>query len=522
MVREHVKPYFVEKLQPVDSPQAVLWIALLFIATCLLTSGLVEVSRKAHLAPFVATSSPKFWAWFPVVLFLGARIAWPSSGFFADIALLPFVLSGLALSVLSLNHRLPARGLVTLMGTLVVGRWLYLGSLFRLAANSEVLPGFEGSTLIALLVLVVCFHWATRKPKRLTAQPLFGKTNDLVEAYDSQIKAAMIEFCAVLTFSTVMSFEGRSPIGGELLWYLGILTFNAAFLRSLVEGPKTLPTTGERTFASVCRVLCPLLVLVVLPISFTFGSQIPRERPLILLFLALGLMLGRPWGTQMSRSHGDGVSSLKKKSAHARRFPWVAVVAAIISLGFVVAAVNEFHASDCQATMSPSLTKRLLSQELDWKFRADFSTEKTVLLACYQGASISGSPASDDLLRARAIIERASSDYEVVCLQAYPGIWEILAQVSLCALVLPCLTIAAVFLGKFSPPGVQVWRWTFSLFAGVFLAWGMAGVWHWVWLDSSLHLAVSALLAALSMLDPERLLRQIGILRSPEEPSTLT
>lgn len=501
LCREDLRSVFTHELQPVDDLRSLAVMAVLVLTTTGLVGGLVEAGKRWALGSFPLVPLLKVWAWLPVGVFLGRQISWPELTSGPDLPLLPFTLTSVLMGLLSLGRHLPVSVASALMTALGFGRWLFLGSLIAASADQPADSVFNTSTALAMLGLVLAFHWATRRPKQLTCQTLQGDANSLLLTFDLHVWCLVLEFGAALGLSMGWKLFAS---GSDLVWYLMFLTLNAGLLRCLLTGPNPSPTATERFIASFWRILSPLVVTVILPTSLWHGVGLPREKSMMLITLGLGLMLGRPWGSQLGRRRESNLSVLASKGSRWQRFPWWAALGCLIALGTFLASLEDLSRSDCTHQLTRAEVNREVQRNCGWRFRVQPRGEQEYLLGSYQGDWGGERLSVDHLSRAKRSLE-ALGRRTVLVVPADPGAWERLSQLWLGFFSLTCLVgLVGVPCGLIALPSVRIWQLGWTGFSGSFAALGLAGLWHWVWLNSTMFFVFSLFSAGLALWDPSR------------------
>lgn len=498
-VRDDLSSYFVQSLQPAVRPESVVVMAALTGAMVLLAQALQVAFARGFSTTWGASPVAQSLFGVPIMALAGAAMAEPTAGVSLSVLLLPFVFAAIGLAAMVLSRRPSVRWTRELMTGLSLFRWYYLGGLLGTASSQPWLKPLP-EDLIVYAAIFLSLHMATRKVRRVDTARFPEGLDSLLAAYDSLSVGILVELCLILPLSLILGGASRLSPADGLPLYLALMTANALLLKWTVEGPNPAPTGYERLVGSVYRVLTVLVGLLTMPVLLV-RFQEPGLAPALTL-LAMGLLRGRPWGSQLGRRlppDTPGAVVSKPGFPLGRGF-WQAMGAALFCLGVAFVSL-ELPSQEGQS--SPlSDARHSLRATNGWRFRIHPTTEGSAILACQRGSMWDSWLPSEEISRAEAAVAQVLPQVRLSPMEVRPGVWEALAEVLSLAFVLVQFGLLGIISGKISPPESRNWSRGLLLLAGCFGALGMASVWGWLWLNPHSLFLVFSYLTFLSWGDP--------------------
>lgn len=499
--REPIRELFVSELHPTAGLLSILPMSVLIIAMTLLAGAGRELwaGLRRPTLPYPPSSRLRILA--PLALLTGGVMGRPGGDFVAGQTLWPFLFLCLGLAGLSLSRR-PSPGQIRdLMDGLTAARWFYLGALLATPSlRSSAVPPNED--LLAYALLFLALHFATRKVRRVDTQR-FPEPNEILGTYDAQSTGMVVELCAVLPASLLLGVGSRLSPADGLPGYLALLTVNAFLLKWTVEGPRFRYGVWGRTLASVSRVLTALIGLSLVSTLLT-GRFDELLTPVLGILFSLGVIGGRPWGSQPNRELTGQTLALSKKGRTLGRGFWWATAAALACLAIVVASAPH-DSADCQGEAPSIRARRLLEATSGWRFRLESVTETSAVLA-YQSATVwDRKVTAEQIAEAEDLVSCIWPAARLTTVEVRSGVWESLNEALGALVLLSQLVLLGLLFGVVPPPQGQLWSRAISAGAGLFGAFGLAGAWGWIWINSGAAFLGFGYLTLMAAADPEAL-----------------
>lgn len=444
----------------------------------------------------------------------------PPGGMALHWLLLPVLVVTGAITVLALSprpHHGWTRGLVIVLGTT---RWLYLGGL--IAATSLV--GSAGPSILDLGAYALIFlglGWATRGIGRIDQRRFPGQQNAMRALYQAQTDFTLFELCLILTLSLLLGTSSRLSVGDGLVGYLALLAANALLIRLIVEGSSLEPTPQEKALGSCSRVFT-VLVLVVLVSVFAL-EEIPKGEILPVLFslLALGIVRGRPWGSQPawtlpSQDDPENDHALPRKGPRIG-YP---LAAALLCLGisFATSARPETHQDYQNPHLLGQASQLRLQAAAGWRFRIQESSDIELLLTYQKPARWEPPVAPEEFAAATEAVACSNCGPRVTIQQVPLGLWERLAANVGWPVIVIQLGLIPVLLGWLRPRENRLWTGGLMLLAGVIAALTLAAAWGWIWTDARKVATAATYVFLLAVVGPSALYNRLrGFGRFPRQ-----
>ncbi len=502
-LRDDLSSWFVHSLQPAVRPETILVMALLSGAMVLLGQALQMAFMRGVSVSWGASRISQSWLWAPMMALAGAAMAEPAGGVSPSTLLVPFVLTAIVLAVMALSRRPSIRWTRELMLGLSLFRWYYLGGLLGTASSKPWLsPSAED--LIVYAVIFLALHQATRKVRRVDRARFPSGLDSLVATYDSLSVGILVELCLILPLSLFLGAGSRLSLVDCLPSYLALMTANALLLKWTVEGPNPTPKGYERLVGSVSRVFAVSVAFIWISALIARPPD-PGFVPALTILLTMGLLRGRPWGSQPSRRlPPDFPEAVVPNSAAplGRRF-WQATGAALLCLGIALVSLK-LPSDHCQS--GPLLNAHYnLRATSGWRFRLQPTTEGSAILAYQRGLMWDSWTSQKEISRAEAAVRQAWPQVRLVLVEVRPGVWEALAEALFLTFALVQFAVLGIIFGKIQPPEARLWSRGLLVTAGFFGALGMASAWGWLWLNSHLLFLGFACLTFMSCWTPRTL-----------------
>lgn len=433
----------------------------------------------------------------------------PAGGMELPWLLLPALVVTGALTVLALSPR-PHHGWTgELMMGLCAARWLYLGGLIA-ATSLAASAGPSKLDLAAYALIFLSLGWATRGIGRID-QRRFPRQQSAVRAlYLAQTDLILFELCLLLPLSLFLGTGSRLWVADGLTGYLALLAANAVLVRLIVEGTSCEPTSKEKALGSVSRVFT---VLVIVAIASVFSlEELPKLQTLPVLFslLALGIVRGRPWGSQPTwaiPTQDEAEAALPRKGRHIG----LPLAAALLCLGisFSTSAPKETAQDYQNPHLLGEASQRRLQVAAGWRFRLQEISEVELLLT-YQEPTRWQQPVTPEEVAAATEAVACSNCGPTVTSQELPlGVWERYTAKAGWLMILAQLGLSGVLFGWLRPRQNRIWSGGLMTLAGLFAALTLAATWGWIWADPRSLALVATYTFITAVVDPSVLYNRL-------------